>query len=522
MARTPLLRCLEHLSRSLSARKSGDARVPSSASPTRRDILKLAGLGAAGLAIGRRSLASTSPSPRIVIVGAGIAGLAAALTLEDAGFASEIYEASGRLGGRMHSDTTSWLNGQVSEHCGELIDTAHTTILGLAQRFSIQVDDLIAAQPPQSTETYFFKGKYYPAAQADLDFQPVYDALQQDINAAGYPTVYNSYTAAGFQLDHQSVYEWIQDRIWGGHESPMGQLLDVAYDIEYGADTRVQSALNLIYLLGYQFDRNNFLLFGESDEHYHLHGGNQRLPEEIARALKHSPIRTNTALEAIEQEPGAGYRLSFRSSETTFQVRADQVILALPFSVLRRLDYARAGFNALKRKTIEELGYGSNVKLHVQLNDRLWNEPGPWGVSTGTSYSDTGYQNTWDVTRAQAGPTGILVDYLGSIGVKFKPRESAHNAAARFLNELEPVFPGITAQWNGRATLDTPLYYPYTLGSYSYFKVGQYTTICGAPGERSGNCHFAGEHCSVNFQGYMEGGAEEGVRAANEIIADHS
>ena len=83
------------------------------------------------------------------------------------------------------------------------------------------------------------------------------------------------------------------------------------------------------------------------------------------------------------------------------------------------------------------------------------------------------------------------------------------------------MFPGITNQWNFRATLDSPLYNPYSLGSYSYFKVGQYTGICSAAGERSGNCHFAGEHCSVNFQGYMEGGAQEGIRAANEIMADY-
>ena len=102
-----------------------------------------------------------------------------------------------------------------------------------------------------------------------------------------------------------------------------------------------------------------------------------------------------------------------------------------------------------------------------------------------------------------------------------KPTDDVGANALRFLKQLEPVFPGITGQWNGRATLDTPLSNPYALGSYSYFKVGQYTTIAGVAGERSGNCHFAGEHCSVNYQGYMEGGAEEGIRAANEVIADY-
>jgi monoamine oxidase len=93
--------------------------------------------------------------------------------------------------------------------------------------------------------------------------------------------------------------------------------------------------------------------------------------------------------------------------------------------------------------------------------------------------------------------------------------------ALQFLSQLQPVFPGIMGQWNGRATLDAPWRNPYSLGSYSYWKRGQYTLFAGAERERSGNCHFAGEHCSIIFQGYMEGGAQEGARAANEIRSDY-
>jgi len=98
--------------------------------------------------------------------------------------------------------------------------------------------------------------------------------------------------------------------------------------------------------------------------------------------------------------------------------------------------------------------------------------------------------------------------------------------AQTFLSQIEPVFPGITQRWNGRATLDVPLSNPFLLGSYSYWKVGQYTLFSGyekarQPDPMTGKCHFAGEHCSTNFQGYMEGGAEEGARAANEIIGDY-
>src|SRR5713226_9321943 len=65
---------------------------------------------------------------QIAIVGAGIAGLNAALTLQDAGLSCTIYEASNRIGGRMHSDAMTWADGMVSEWCGEFIDADHGTI----------------------------------------------------------------------------------------------------------------------------------------------------------------------------------------------------------------------------------------------------------------------------------------------------------------------------------------------------------------------------------------------------------
>jgi monoamine oxidase len=82
------------------------------------------------------------------------------------------------------------------------------------------------------------------------------------------------------------------------------------------------------------------------------------------------------------------------------------------------------------------------------------------------------------------------------------------------------VLPGITAKYNGRATIDFWAAYPWTRGSYSYWKVGQYTSFAGAEREQSFDCHFAGEHTSIDFQGYLNGGVETGERAADEILAD--
>src|SRR5262249_17162806 len=162
--------------------------------------------GAAGVARARRVRAAAG-QPTIAIVGAGIAGLACALDLADKGIASTVYEASGRVGGRMFSnDGGYWDAGQVSEWCGELIDTGHKTIRALAHRFGLPLDDLHAAETPGSTETYRFFGDFFPKTAADADFLEIDAALTADLKAAGFPTLFNSATAAGTALDHMSVF----------------------------------------------------------------------------------------------------------------------------------------------------------------------------------------------------------------------------------------------------------------------------------------------------------------------------
>jgi monoamine oxidase len=535
MARTPLLRRFQRLVADFQeADRTGQSVEQVQAERrrhiTRRDFIKVTGAAVGAAAIAGRLPAFAASAPRIAIIGAGIAGLNAALTLRDHGVASTVYEASGRVGGRMHSDTTSWLNGQTSEHCGELIDTGHTVIRALADRFELEIVDLHAAELAGSTDTYFFGGHYYSAAQANTDFQPVFQRLSDDNTAAPFPTLYNSFTQAGFDLDHMSVSQWIESRVPGGHSSKLGQLLDVAYNIEYGNVTTDQSALNIVYLL---FNTNQFAIFGASDETFHIKGGNEQLPRRIAAALPTGSVRLNTGLDRIVKNADGTFTLDLVSSSGSHSFQSfDHVILALPFSVLRTLlegqDYATAGFNALKQTAISQLGYGKNAKLHLQFDTRYWRQSGhPWGITTGTSFADTGYQNSWDVTRAQNGATGILVDYTGG-GVPLSsftgnPNDQAvvRQFARTFLDQISDVFPGIAAHWNGRATLDLPLQDPNLLGSYSYWKVGQYTKFSGYEGVRQGNCHFAGEHCSTNFQGFMEGGAEEGDRAAKEILTDY-
>src|SRR5438309_11378367 len=178
MARTPLMRHLQELAHD--HRLAGQRGIPLAAvregreGITRRQFVKGGAAGAAGLALaGPWSLAQAAfaASPRIGIIGAGISGLTAALTLQDAGFSSTVYESSSRIGGRMHSDTSNW-GGQTSEWCGELIDQGHKTILHLAQRFGLATVDLLSGEPNGSEATSSYFGRCYEKNQSDYDLQP--------------------------------------------------------------------------------------------------------------------------------------------------------------------------------------------------------------------------------------------------------------------------------------------------------------------------------------------------------------
>jgi monoamine oxidase len=545
MARTPLLRAIRRLARDHAAADRlgipvGDYRARREEHAyTRTELLRRAGVAGATIAVAgpfAKVAEASRGGPRIAVVGGGIAGLTAALILQDAGVGSTVYEAStSRVGGRMHSDWSDfpgyWADGQTGELCGELIDTGHETIRDLAKRFRLATVDLLKAQPKGSDDTPYFFGRYYTMEQADRDFGPVYKAIQKDVTAADYPTTFDTSTPAGVALDRLTVYDWIESRVPGGHRSPFGQLLDVAYLTEYGAETREQSSLNLIYLLG--FSARELSIFGESDERFHIVGGNAKLPfairNEIAGEQGSDAIRMGWRLTSVARRRGGDVELGFDTPGGRETVVADHAILCMSFTVLRTLDYSRAGFDELKQKAIAKIGDGSNSKLAVQFSKRLWNTKGPWGLSTGGSYADTGYQITYEASRGEPGASGILVDYTGGDYAATlrasSPYATAANAqvrsyARRFLDQIEPVYPGIKALWNGKATLANPMADPNLLLSYSYWKPGQYHTLNGYPGVRQGNVHFAGEHCSVDFQGYMEGGAAEGVRAAEEILGD--
>jgi monoamine oxidase len=347
-----------------------------------------------------------------------------------------------------------------------------------------------------------------------------------------WPTTYDPDTQTGesIALDQMSVDDRIDRYVPGGLSSPLGLYMQTAYVNELGLDGDVQRALNLVYEMGFQDDPHIFSIYGESDQRYHALGGNDQIPQAIAARLPPQTIKLGWSLSALVQLSDGRFSLTFATPNGTRVVTADHVILTLPFSVLRGLSYHRAGFDALKVKTIQGLGYGTNAKLSMQMTQRLWNTDGPWGLSTGSCYSDLAFQNTWEASRGIPGATAVFVAYNGgsdgtALGGAASPWATDSDPTVRpyvrdTLKQLNKPFPGLGQLWSGGATLSTPWRDPHFKGSYACWKVGQYTTIAGYEPLRQGNCHFAGEHCTNDFQGFMEGGATTGKQAAREVLKD--
>ena len=346
------------------------------------------------------------------------------------------------------------------------------------------------------------------------DLKRIWQPLHRDLIEAGFPTLYNSYTARGAQLDQMSVSDWINQTVPGGLGSRLGQLLEVAYTIEYGAECDVQSALNLIYLLGYN-SPGQFTLFGHSNEKYHVRGGNDQIVTRLASLLG-SQIITDRSLVALRRNPDGTYTLTFQVSDQFTDVTADHVVLALPFSILKNsVDLTQAGFSELKMIAIQELAMGSNSKLHLQFNAR----PGLRSAATGRLTPIAVIKRAGRSRARSPGPQAswliIPAAWLADTFATGTPEEHA----AEFLTQIEPVLPGLSSQWNGLATVDWWAGNPYSLGSYSYWRVGQYTRFAGVEREPQEGVHFCGEHTSIDAQGYLEGAVETGERAADEIIS---
>jgi monoamine oxidase len=513
MARSRLLNLLVDLSRERAALERADTGLGQAGRTAigRRAVLR----GTAGIALASMvPLKGLAASARVAVVGAGLAGLAAARELTKAGLVPDVYEGDTRIGGRCYTARREFEDGQVAEHGGEFIDTAHKAIRMLAMDLGLELDDVLRATPPNTYPLFFIDGKPYDLKDATRDWQPVYGVLQAQKDAIG-DYSYKGANAGARYFDAMTIAQWVGAYVPGGRRGQLGRLIETAFAEENGADADQQSALNLIPVLALD-KRRQFNLYGtESDQRYHVRGGNDQIATLLAKSLG-GDVRTGTPLVAIAALPNDRVRLSFKRDGGVEDMIFDRVILTIPFSVMRsRVDYRQAKFGGLKTRAIATLPMGVSTKFQLQFERRAW--PGV-GCNGEMRVPSEAFQTTWEVTRAQPGTRGILNFFSGGTRAINAGKTDDAALAAAVMRDAAVITPGLAEIWNGRKIKDAWMGNPWSLGSYSYYPPGYQTTLLGVEREREGNCFFAGEH-TAEENGFLNAAVETGQRAAREVIA---
>ncbi|MBC8067665.1 MAG: FAD-dependent oxidoreductase, partial [Deltaproteobacteria bacterium] len=440
---------------------------------------------------------------RVAIIGGGMAGLHCAYRLREVGVDATVYESSDRTGGRMFTARDMFPGGQVAELGGEFIDSVHVTLIDLAEELGITLDDREASFDATTVrDTWWLDGAAVPDATVLAQFVPLAPLLDDLVAMA------DSDDDAYAMLDEIPLSQWLDDNVEGAE---LRAILGHAYRGEYGLELDEQSALNLIYLIGTETDA--FRIFGISDERYHTHEGSGTFPDTLAAALD-GHIQTNMALTAARDRDGGGFVLSFGEAE----VEVEHLVFALPFTRLRAVDLAALTLSEEKRQIIAELGYGTNTKVMGAFASKPWRT---LHDATGSVTSDLPMQQTWDTSVGQPGEGGLLTNFLGGEqGVAAGEGEAETWYTDVVVPGVEEVFPGAAAEYvaDSAVRMHWPSYV-HNLGSYACYRPGQWA-FYGLEGAREGAVHFCGEHCSLEFQGFMEGAAETGMLTATAILDD--
>lgn len=451
--------------------------------------------------------------PVIAIIGGGIAGLHAAYILKNAGFIAQIYEGSPRIGGRIMSVDGMMGDGLWTEMGGEFIDSTHTDMLKLAAQFQLPLIDRQSASEAGLNEfACFFEGKRYFFADIVKAIHPVAGQIQADIDSLSAVVAFDRHSEADVALDNISIAGYI-DRL--GITGWFKEFINSSYTAEYGMEATAQSAINLLSI----FDPGNgtaVKLYGDSDERYSVMGGNSKICSALADVLQ-DQIREEYMLTAIEMNAANRYVLTFKiAGKGEISNVADIVLMTIPFTTLREVDI-RVPLPDWKRNVINNVGYGTNSKLFVGVNERVWRSQG----YAGYAFSDNGMMNGYDHTQMQnnnRGKGGYTIFLGGKAGVDCG-NVSMESLQQQYVPALDAVFPGAAGQFNGNFQRWHWPGYAFSKCSYLSYKVGQYTTMCDAQFRPVGNLFFAGEHCSYEFQGFMNGGAETGRAVAGHIIS---
>ena len=475
---------------------------------TRRSFLKTTSVATSLASISPLTISSifsaSSDDKRIIVVGAGLAGLSCAYELDQAGFNVILIEARSRPGGRVRTYRDPFDDNLYAEMGAEYVDSTDMYVKKYCKKFDLKV------LPAKQYDGVYVRGQRLTmeGLRSGKDLLPFKGTLKGKL----------------FGQEVQYIQKWIDLVNQKGVSYPEVQALDkisVEEILKKGGapkdiidlytytnateSTTVPSKMSALYMV---LANTRTSAFNENTVEGRIFGGNDQLPKILAKKLE-KKIKYNRSLQRLDFD-SKGVTATVKENEKLTSITAIKCVLAIPASILRNINI-NPGFSTEKTNCIQNQQYGHAMKIAMQYRRRFWDDKNSIGQRV---FTDTSLRRIYHFSIDQPGPRGILLSFTsGEDAIKLgrldenKRVKIAQNTCKNIWPESSQYWEkGITKYWNED---------PWVKASYSLAGIGQkgFREILA---KREGPVFFAGEHTAVQ-RASMNGAIESGLRVMEEL-----
>ena len=452
---------------------------------------------------------SSGRRKRVVIVGAGMAGLVAGYELRRAGHDPIILEAQQRVGGRVLTLRQPFTEGLYAEVGAMRIPRAHELTLAYISRFGLSTRDFTMDNP---RAYYYIGGRKIRIAEAN-----------SDPSLLGFETSEKERTHTAGALWMQAIAPLLEllrkngEAAWGEIVTKYDQystreFLEVSGWSEgaiemYGLLANQEAVMNSSFLEVFREDSGNFYT-----NMVEIDGGTDRLPHSFLPQLRQN-IRFGARLIAMDQEPD-GVTVHFQTASGRDRVTADYAIVTVPFPVLRHVEILKP-FTRAKQRAIRQLHYDASAKILFQCRRRFWEEDE--GIFGGGTITDLPIRNLYYPDHGRETGRGvILASYTWSEDAQRWGSLSPDDRIEQALEDVARIHPQVVQEFEVGASW---MWHDdeFAGGAFALFDPGQQTLLHDTIIAPEGRIHFAGEHASLHHA-WIQGAIESGLR---EAIAVH-
>ncbi len=473
----------------------------------RRDFIKNSAIAGAALSVFPKNILASKPESiklkntpkKVIVIGAGLAGLAAAYELRQTGHDVTILEAQTRVGGRVSTLRDYFSDGLYAELGATFISDVHDLTVKYSKLFNLELVPANNKLP----SVYYLRGKRY-VNQGAIDWKLDLSAAEKKLSLDDLWGKYVSPIVS--EMGDSSAPNWSDAPFRKYNEMTFGEFLR-----KQGASADAIALMNLGYEAesgdAFQLLRNDALHRNQKGE-FSIRGGNDQLPKAFAAKLS-DKILYGCPVVKIEHN-AKQVRVTFLQGNALQTVSADRLVCAVPFTLLRRIEIAPK-FSPAKQQAIEQIPYLSVSRVFLQSRKRFWINEGTSGVAA----TDLTAMKLRHATMIQSGTRGILNSYNEGENSRRITAMSESERLASTLNDIEKIYPGMRENYEGGISKCWDLD-PWSRGAISIYDVGQMKTYIPFIARPEGRVHFAGEHTS-RWTGLMQGAIDSGIRAAHEV-----